>query len=452
MIKLSKSEEFLISNINSFLHKNDYSKVYISGGWVRDKILNEPTIDIDIILKKEEIQNFLRDLEFKFRGAEMIKTTLIPDEDESKKEKILWKYNNSFIITEAPLLDIEVFCVGLEYIFDKEKIIYKLDIREILENDLKKDILGRDMKINSMYYEINNYELVDLVKGVEDLKNKNISLVATPEYTFNQSQSRFFRIVRFKIKFGFEISELIKNYILKINFKDLYEKVGLSSHSFVVTIRKIFKSKKTADMLEYMKKLNMHLFFQFELTKEIFEEEFDKVIFLIRKIEKLLSEKKNCEYLEKYKIRDKIASFEERLKIFAFSFIFNKNYEKYSEYFLTKIFFKEPEDNFIISFFKDLEDIKKNSLDEYSDYKEIIYSIINLVDISNRRMPLNLLYFLDTIKIEEIQDFFNFYMQNIKEIYFKYQFEYLQLDQISTSNDGEGDDWSIESSNESDDF
>ena len=433
MIKLDEAEDFLLSNINTFLKKKDYSEVYISGGWVRDKIIKRPTIDIDIILKKEEIQNFLKDLEFQFRGLEMIKTSLSPLEE--KKKKILWKYNSSFVINEAPLLDIEVFCVGLEYISETEKIIYKLDIREILENDLKKDIEGRDFRINAMYYEINNYKLVDLVNGLEDLKKKQISLVASPEYTFNQSQSRFFRVVRFKIKFGFEISEVIKKFILDIDFRELYENVGLSSHSFVVTIRKIFKSKKTAEMLEYMKELNIHLFFQFELEKEEFEEEFDKVIFLIKKIEKLLSVEKNCEYLEKYKIKDKIASFEERLKIFAFSFVFFKKYQKYSEYFLTKIFFKDPEDNFIRGFFTDLEEINKNSLYEFSDYKEIIYSIINLVDISNRRMPLNLLYFLDCIQIDDVQNFFEYYMKNIKIFYFKYQFEFLKLNEISSEED-----------------
>ena len=264
-------------------------------------------------------------------------------------------------IKENPLLGIKVFSINLEYISETEKIMYKLDIREILEKKLESDIEGRDFIINAIYYKINNYKLLDLVKGIEDIKKKQICLISSPEYIFN-SQSRFFRIVRFKIELGFEISEDIKKYILNTDFRELYEKIHFYPNSFLGNIRKVFKSEKTAEILEYMKEFNMHFFFQFELEKIEFDKGFNQVIFLIKKIEKLLFVEKHSQFLEKFKIENKIGNYEEILKILAFSFVFFKKYPNYSKNFLTKIFLKNIQNDFIQTLFDYLKDInvKKN--------------------------------------------------------------------------------------------
>ncbi len=59
-------------------------------------------------------------------------------------------------------------------------------------------------------------------KGVEDINNKIIKSVDLPEKIFEQSESRFFRLIRFKINFGFDISVDVEAFVLSQDFKNVY--------------------------------------------------------------------------------------------------------------------------------------------------------------------------------------------------------------------------------------
>ena len=70
----------------------------------------------------------------------------------------------------------------------------------------------------------------------------------------------------------------------------------------------------------------------------------------------------------------------------------------------------------------------------------MIFFIIDLVNISNLRRHLNLIFFLDCITIGEVQSFFCYSMENIENLYFNYKFEYLEINEKS-SDDGDHKDY-----------
>ncbi len=71
----------------------------------------------------------------------------------------------------------------------------KVEIGEhiTIEDDIKR----RDLTINSLFYNINNKEIVDLVGGVKDIENNVIRSVGNPIERFNEDRLRILRVFRF---------------------------------------------------------------------------------------------------------------------------------------------------------------------------------------------------------------------------------------------------------------
>jgi len=62
-----------------------------------------------------------------------------------------------------------------------------------IENDAKR----RDLTINSLYYDIATNEIIDLVGGMEDIKNKVIRTVGKATERFDEDRLRILRAIRF---------------------------------------------------------------------------------------------------------------------------------------------------------------------------------------------------------------------------------------------------------------
>jgi len=68
--------------------------------------------------------------------------------------------------------------------------------------DIEGDVKRRDLTINALFYDIDTQEIVDLVGGMEDLKNGIVRTVGTPEDRFGEDRLRILRAIRFAGRFG----------------------------------------------------------------------------------------------------------------------------------------------------------------------------------------------------------------------------------------------------------
>ena len=60
-------------------------------------------------------------------------------------------------------------------------------------------------------------------KGQKDIKDQILRCVGSIQETFDNSQSRYFRLLRFAIKYDFKLDEEIINHINNLDFKkDIY--------------------------------------------------------------------------------------------------------------------------------------------------------------------------------------------------------------------------------------
>ena len=72
---------------------------------------------------------------------------------------------------------------------------------------LEEDAFRRDLTINSLFYEIENYNVIDYVGGVEDLHNGIIRLVGDPARRIIRDPIRMLRVIRHAARNNFTIEE-----------------------------------------------------------------------------------------------------------------------------------------------------------------------------------------------------------------------------------------------------
>lgn len=220
--------DIILNKIKPFL-KN--KKSYIVGGYIRDILTENTSPDRDLIICDEtEIKSFCENL------AMQINARFIELDGENKIYRLVFE----------------------------DKINY-IDITVPIENSLEKDLKRRDLTINSVAYDINNGNFVDITGGIDDIKNKIIKGIC--EKNFEDDPLRLLRIFRFHAKTGFKIDNELIN-ITKKSFKDINKP---AKERITVELLKMFEGKYCDTALLQMDECNLleEIFPIFQEVKKI---------------------------------------------------------------------------------------------------------------------------------------------------------------------------------------
>ena len=164
-----------IQQIKDVFKQNGF-KIYVVGGAVRDALLGKTPKDYDLA------------------------TDAVPD----KVEEMMAKANFKTLPTGKAFGVINVFTSEGEY----EIATFREDLSggrrpdAVSFTDIEGDVKRRDLTINALFYDIDTHEIVDLVGGVEDLKNGIVRTVGAPEDRFGEDRLRILRAIRFAGRFG----------------------------------------------------------------------------------------------------------------------------------------------------------------------------------------------------------------------------------------------------------
>lgn len=232
-----KTNDFLkiiLKNAQSQNHR-----VFFVGGIVRDKILNIPTMDIDLLLQGNAIE-FASNLPDKIKVESIHKDFCT----------IKLKYEN---------IEIDIASSRTES-YPHSGCLPVLNEVAI---PIEKDVLRRDFTINSLYCELkldNNeifYSLIDLIGGIKDIEDKTLKALHNKSYA--DDPTRIIRGLGFKYRFGFDFSKhdktLINQYLNNID----YSNMSLDRNKKV--IRQVLNTS-----------------FQEEVFKELIEKKYYKII------------------------------------------------------------------------------------------------------------------------------------------------------------------------------
>lgn len=269
---LSPLEKNLIKILYTFkerVESNPLSKpleMYFAGGWVRDKLIQASSRDIDIVMTTDHIDYF----------AEFIVTDFqeLTPKPTSKVFKAPVNLNGD--TSEKKFCQAKIY--GLQ-----------LDIRG-LTTSLNVDLQTRDFTCNSLYFNPFNYEITDLVNGIDDIYKRIIRPVGSFERTFLLDPSRFIRVVRLsvskKLKISPELKDQISTYLASENARNLLsqEEVFYSIYS---EFRKTLRESFFVSIIEKMHKLGVHrVLFG---TESIGKFDINEFVSYLRTVELLLS-------------------------------------------------------------------------------------------------------------------------------------------------------------------
>src|SRR5882724_11777437 len=200
---------------------------YLIGGFVRDKILNRPTKDADIVCVGDgiELANKVADrfqprpsiAIFKNFGTAQIKLSLPPAPSggggvvsnlliNSDDNKSLQLAGNSPSTGGGRGEAFEIEFVGAR----KESYRYHSRNPEVLPGTLEDDQRRRDFTINALAVSLNTADygkLIDPFNGLKDLAKKLIQTPLDPLQTFSDDPLRMLRAIRFAAQLNFNIEE-----------------------------------------------------------------------------------------------------------------------------------------------------------------------------------------------------------------------------------------------------
>ena len=170
--------------INHLINKLN-GDVYVVGGYIRDFLLKKENKDIDLIVRKIDINTLISELK-KFGRVDVVGKSFGVIKLKANEDGL--EYDIALPRKEKPTG--EGGHKGFEINSDK-------DIQ------LKDDLSRRDAKINSMAYSINRDKLIDPFGGLDDIKNKKMSI--TNSEAFGDDPLRMLRMIGFASRFDFTI-------------------------------------------------------------------------------------------------------------------------------------------------------------------------------------------------------------------------------------------------------
>ncbi len=82
---------------------------------------------------------------------------------------------------------------------------------------IEEDAFRRDFTVNALFYDSDAKELLDLVKGRQDIDAKLLRVIGDPDLRFREDPVRMLRAVRLATKLGFEIERQAENTIYRLS-------------------------------------------------------------------------------------------------------------------------------------------------------------------------------------------------------------------------------------------
>jgi tRNA nucleotidyltransferase/poly(A) polymerase len=216
-------------------------EIFLVGGAVRDFIKGIPPKDYDLVTNAlpEESKKILKDFNVSDEQGKNFGVLRVYTKDDPEGYEVA-TYRRDI-------------SKGRDTKGDDQKVEIGSDVT------IEDDCMRRDLTINSLFYDIQNKKIVDLVGGIDDIKNGIIRAVGDANQRFIEDRLRICRIFRFAARTGGEIEEETSNAIKRDNrLKGVGPKDDVSQERIWEEFEKAFKqSKDFKRYLEFYNEYNM---------------------------------------------------------------------------------------------------------------------------------------------------------------------------------------------------
>lgn len=205
-------------------------RAYVVGGYVRDMILDKPTVDIDVMVIGDGVE---------FAGK-------VAAELNDELSAVYKKFGTA-------LLEHNEYKIEFA---SARKESYNRDSRkpDVEFSGLEDDLARRDFTINALAVSLNSNtldQLTDIFGGVDDIENKIIRTPLAPEKTFDDDPLRIMRAIRFASVLDFSIETGTYDAIVKMKDR-LKEDSVVSQERITDEFLKILMSPKPSIGLDLL--------------------------------------------------------------------------------------------------------------------------------------------------------------------------------------------------------
>ncbi len=174
-------------------------EAYLVGGGVRDLLLGREPKDFDVATnaRPEEIEQL-------FRNARLIGR----------------RFRLAHVRFGQEIIEVATFRGQLEKAEGDEeaRTVEGMIVRDNVYGTVEEDAWRRDFSVNSLYYNIRDFSVVDFVGGIDDLRNGVLRLIGDPDQRYREDPVRMLRAVRFAAKLGFRIHPASEKPLFELGY------------------------------------------------------------------------------------------------------------------------------------------------------------------------------------------------------------------------------------------
>ncbi|MEX2523743.1 MAG: polynucleotide adenylyltransferase PcnB [Gammaproteobacteria bacterium] len=156
------------------------------GGSVRDLLLGREPKDFDVVTDAWPEQ--IREL---FRNSRLIGR----------------RFRLAHVRYGDEIIEVSTFRASHQDAGDEGHVVDGRIIRDNVYGTIDEDVWRRDFTVNALYYNINDFSVVDYVGGMQDIRAGRIRLLGDPVKRYTEDPVRLLRAVRFAVKLGFRIEQ-----------------------------------------------------------------------------------------------------------------------------------------------------------------------------------------------------------------------------------------------------
>lgn len=212
MIRLTDEEAKLLGLIKLYADRCDPPVTpRLAGGWVRDKLMNIRSHDIDIALDTCPGYRFasglVEELDELVGGSGHGEGAYGEGALVSGVHRIQANPEKSKQLETAV---VSLFGMSVDFVQLRSETYTDTRIPVAVPASPLEDALRRDLTINSLFYNLRTGEIEDLTgTGIQDIRQGILRTPLPPERTLFEDPLRILRIFRFRAKFGFKIADEI---------------------------------------------------------------------------------------------------------------------------------------------------------------------------------------------------------------------------------------------------
>ena len=176
--------------------KNANYQAYLVGGGVRDLLLGREPKDFDVVTdaRPEEVRKA-------FRNCRLIGR----------------RFRLAHVHFGREIIEVATFRAGNQKQASGDRDTTNgMILRDNVYGTIEEDALRRDFTINALYYNIDDFSVIDYTNGMQDLKRGLLRLLGDPEIRYREDPVRMLRAVRFAAKLGFLIDSKCEQSLFEL--------------------------------------------------------------------------------------------------------------------------------------------------------------------------------------------------------------------------------------------